>query len=322
MVKFGVIGAGKIAKSFCDACKGINENLYAIASRDLDKAKQFQAKYGFEVTYDSYESLCLDPNVTCVYIATPHALHYEHMKLALSNGKHILCEKSFTLNHHQAEEILKLAKEKNRFVMEAMWTRFLPVIQEVKKTIDRGEIGEIIQIDATFGFDAGGNYQSRVLDINMGGGALLDIGIYPITISNYFLGIPDSVESVVEMDSTGVDISEKITYFYPKAEANLKMSLKENLGVDAYLYGTKGYIHIPHFNSADFATIFNNNHKVIREIEHKHIVNGLEYEIFETIRCIKKKQLESMIMPHETTIEILRQMDVLRKEWNLKYPLE
>lgn len=322
MVRFGVMGAGKIASTFAISASGVGEHLYAIAARDLQRAEEFKKLHGFEVAYGSYEVMLSDPLVDCVYIATPHGLHYEHMLLALEHKKHILCEKAFTLNQKQALDVFEKAKKHKLFVMEALWTRFLPVIQEVKRSIERGDIGEIIQIDAAFCFNANLSDESRLAKKDLGGGALLDVGIYPITIANLFLGTPVAIESEVEFHHTGVDLSNKITYLYPSAEANLISSLGYEEPRDAFIYGTKGYIQIPHFNGAQQATIFDRNHKIIREIDHKHLVNGLEYEIFETVRCIKKKLLESPIMPHVTTLEILRQMDEIRAQWNLIYPQE
>jgi len=322
MVKFGVIGAGRIAATFSKAANGIQESLYAISSRDLEKAQDFAKKYGYEKAYGSYEAMLDDPEVTCVYIATPHGFHYEQMKLCLEKGKNILCEKAFTINLKQAEEILTLAKSKNLFVMEAMWTRFLPTILEVKKMIEEDAIGEIFQIEASFGFNSNHSLSDRLFNPLLGGGALLDIGIYPITLANLFLGVPDSIDTSCVLSTTGVDESNEIIYYYPEAKAILKSSFLEDISQDAYIYGTKGYFYIPNFHRAEVATWYNNNHKVVKVIEHKHIVNGMEYEIFEVVKCIKKKLSESRIMPHETTLEIMRQMDEIRDNWNLKYPQE
>lgn len=322
MVKFGVFGAGRIATTFSNAANGIHENLYAIASRDLEKAEKFAKDFKYEKAYGSYEALLEDPEVNCVYIATPHSFHYEQMKMCIEMGKNILCEKSFTLNSEQAKEIYKLAEQKKLFVMEAFWTRFLPTILEVQKLVEEDIIGDIFQIEANFGFSSEKKPSDRHLNPLLGGGALLDIGIYPITFANLFLGVPDSFDSNVFFHHSGVDTSEKITYFYPEAQAILNVSFMEDLGTEATIYGTKGYIYFPNFHSAEVATVYNNSHKVIKVIEHKHIVNGMEYEIFETVKCIKKKLLESPIMTHEASIEILRQMDEIRKSWNFKYPQE
>lgn len=322
MVKFGVLGAGRIAQTFCSAVIGINEHLYAVSSRDLTNAETFKKTYGFQKAYGSYEEMLSDPEVDCVYVATPHGMHFEHMKLCLEHGKHVLCEKAFTLNKKQAEQIFQLADKQHLFVMEAMWTRFLPTIQEVKRIVDSGLIGEVIQLEANFCFMRPIDPINRLFNKELGGGALLDIGIYPLTLANLILGIPDSFESVVTLADTGVDITEKITYFYPRATAVFNVSLVSEMPHDAYIYGTSGYIRIPNFHAADAAVVYNNNHKTIREIEHKHLVNGLEYEVFETVKCIRKHVHESEIMSHAMTLEILDQMDKLRATWGVKYPQE
>jgi dihydrodiol dehydrogenase / D-xylose 1-dehydrogenase (NADP) len=322
MIRFGVLGAGRIAHSFSAAASGIGEHLYAIASRDLAKAVELKNKYHYEVAYGSYQAMLADPLVDCVYIATPHALHYEQMIQTLQAGKHILCEKAFTLNANQAKNIFALAAKKKLFVMEAMWTRFLPTIQEVVKTVEKGDIGDVIQLDATFSFLGNADPEKRLANPALGGGALLDVGIYPITMANLILGSPTAVESEIVWSPTGVDLANKITYLYPESEAFLQSGFIEEQPRDAYIYGTTGYIQIPHFNGAERAIVFDRNHKIVRVIEHKHLVNGMEYEIFETVRCIKKKLLESAVMTHETTLEILRQMDEIRRQWNLVYPHE
>ncbi len=322
MVRFGIMGAGKIAHKFAQAIIGINEYLYAVASRDIGRAIEFQEKYNLEKAYGSYEALLADPKVDCIYVATPMAMHYEDMLLCLEAGKHVLCEKTFTLNYKQTEHIFQIAKAKNLFVMEAMWTRFLPTIQEVQKLVADGEIGDIISMEAFINLKLDFPPESRIYSKALGGGALLDVGVYPINLANMFMGIPDSFDTSVKLGPTGVDIDEKITYFYPHSHADLYASVVNDERKEAYIYGTKGYVHIPGFWYTETAIVYNNHHKIIKTIEHKHIVNGFEYEIFEAIKCIKKKWIESPIMPHKTSLEIMRQMDEIRKSWNLQYPGE
>ncbi len=322
MIRFGVVGAGRIAQTFSKAVKGTEESLYAIASRNIDKATQYQKDYGFEKVYGSYEALLEDPNVDCVYIATPHGLHYEHMMLALNHKKNILCEKSFTLNAKQTETVLNKAKENNLFVMEAMWTIFLPTIREVKKLVDSGVIGKITKIEAGFGFAIEDHRKDRLIDPKMGGGALLDLGVYPIHFANLFLGSPDHYETEVIMDPRGFDFSATYTFFYPGAKANLASSLAEQLDTTGYIYGTKGYIKIPDFWKAEQAFVYNQNNQLIRKIAHPHLVNGFEYEINEVARCLNENLKESPLLPHNITIEVMKQMDALKKTWGLKFPNE
>ena len=323
MLNFGVIGAGRIANTFCEAVRHHKGTLYAIASRDLKKAEHFKATYGFEKAYDSYEALLKDTKVACVYIATPHGLHYEHMLLALKHNKPILCEKAFTLNAKQAEEIFSIAKKKKLFVMEAMWSRFLPITKTLKTLIDDGIIGDIQSLEAQFCIAPQQNLSDRLFNPQLGGGALLDVGIYPINYANIFLGEPTSIKSNCTYTSTGVDLSETITYQYPNhVVAHLEASIGYDKPRIAKISGAKGWIYLPDFWRTETATIYDLNGQVIKTLTINHKVNGFEYQIDETIRCINEGLIESPIMPHSETLKILVQMDTLRKAWGIKYPQE
>jgi len=322
MVRFGVIGAGRIARIFCTAVNGIKGNLYAIASRDLAKAAEYMETYGFEEAYDSYDLLMKDPKVDCVYIATPHGLHYEHMMLALSHHKHVICEKPFTLNEKEAIEVFKLAKKNNCFVMEAMWTRFLPTILEVQRIVAEDIIGQITKIDVAFGFDVGPRRVGRLFDPLMGGGALLDIGVYSLTFAHIFLGSPISFETKADLSYHDYDMSNETIYTYKNAIANISSRLDKELENFGYIYGTKGFIKVDHFWMTEKAYLYNNDYELIRVIDYPHQINGFEYEIKAAISSIESGLLECPQMPHVTTLEIMRQMDELRSSWNLKFPQE
>jgi predicted dehydrogenase len=323
MIRFGVIGAGKIAQTFSTAMPHTNGILYAIASRNLDKAISYQEQYGYEKAYGSYEAMLKDPLVDCVYIATPHGLHFEHMMLALDYGKHILCEKSFTLNASQAKAVFEKARKSNVFVMEAMWTKYLPVILETKRLIDQGLIGHLQKMDVSFGFDAQHRRGSRLFDPAMGGGALLDIGVYVMTIATYFLGIPVHMNSTVQLDSTnGFDLSEDIHLHYPHANAHLKCSLLEKLDNMCTLTGTNGHVEIDDFWKAEHAKIFNQHHELIQEIHIPHPINGFEYQIQGVIDAINNHQLESTVITHQATLDVMELMDKLRTSWGLRFPNE
>ena len=322
MIRFGVIGAGNIAKTFSLAMKKTNGVLYAIASRDIHKSQSYKDTYGYEVAYGSYEEMVLDPLVDCVYIATPHGLHYEHMKLAIEHNKHVLCEKSFTINEKQAKEVIDLAHKHHVFLMEAMWTRFLPTIKRVQQKINEGIIGDIEKIKVTFGFNVIEKRKNRLFDPYMGGGALLDIGVYTITFAHIFLGEPQDVSSDAILENGQYDMSHQIYFTYPSAHAFLQSSLSEELSNNGYIHGTKGYVIIEKFWMADHAKIYDNYHRLIDEISYPHEENGFEYQIREVISCIQNKRLESQIMPHKMTLSIMKQMDALRKSWQLVFPQE
>jgi len=322
MVQFGVLGTGFIATKFSEAAQVTDSLLYGVASRSLEKSELFRKKYDFVKAYGSYEELLEDPNIDCVYIALPHGMHFEWLNKCIDHKKNVLCEKSFTLNHKEAEIIYKRAQENGLFIMEAMWTRFLPTIQEVKKAINQGEIGMITKIEANFGFHKGQTISERLLNPVLGGGALLDIGIYPITLANLILGAPLKIQSKAVFHDTGIDLSNQIVYHYANAVAYLDSSFVEDISTDAYIYGTKGMIKIPGFFATEEALVFDDRGVLQREIVHRHKKNGMEYEINEVIHCLQENLISSKVMSPSTSIEILRQMDEIRQSWNLKYPGE
>lgn len=324
MINYGVIGAGNIANTFCKAVNNaeLGAKLYAIGSRSLKKAENYKEEYGFEKAYGSYQELYQDKDVDIIYVATPHGLHYEQMLEILDYNKHILCEKSFTLNENQAKEVFDKAKEKNCFVMEAVWTRFLPTIRKVQEFINEGRIGDIVKIEADFCFKAEKEDEDRLFNPKLGGGALLDVGIYPITFANLFMGEPKKISSKVEKYHTGVDLTEEIHFTYPNGEAILHASLGENRPLKGLITGTKGTIDVKNFFYTEEAFVFDLNGTLINEIHIPHEVNGFEYEIKETVKCLNEGKLESDIMPHKETLSILRQMDQLRESWNFTYPQE
>ncbi len=322
MIRFGVIGAGRITRTFADAIKTTDAELYAIASRSQKKADTYKKDLGFTVAYGSYEAMLNDPKVDVVYVATPHGLHYEQMMMILDYNKAILCEKAFTLNEKEAKAVFSKAKAKNVFVMEAMWSRFLPTVQQVLKKVNEGIIGEMIKLEATFFINANSSDDDRIFNINLGGGALLDIGIYPLTFAHLFFGNPTKVMSNVEKHHTGVDITETIHYLYDNSEAVLKASFKKDESLDATLYGKHGKIHMPRFWMMEEAFIYDENDELIETIHFPHQVNGFEYQINEVIKRLTNNEIESKIMPHKTTLEILNQMDALRATWKVTYPNE
>lgn len=318
MVKFGVIGAGNIAKRFLTALNGLGIKPYAIASRTIEKAWRYQSEFNITKAYGSYEAMLKDADLKCVYIATPHSYHFDHMKLALNYGKHVLCEKPFTLNKKEALEIITLAKTNHLLVMEAMKTRFLPVIHAVKQHLDKGVIGEITKMEASFSTV---EKTERLYDNALGGGALLDIGVYPLTLAHDLFGELEYGDSTVTLKN-GVDIEETLYLKHDTIDITITLSMLTPLKKDATIYGTKGKIVIPHYSSANTAIIYNTNQDLIKRLNVPHQVNGFEYQIQSFIKTIEENTLENKTMPHQFTLIILSLMDQIRQEWNLVYPNE
>lgn len=323
-MKFAIIGAGQIAHKFAAALCATEGQPYAIASRSINKAKVFQKQHGFERAYGSYIEMLEDENVDVVYIATPHAFHYEHIVLSLDHGKHVICEKPFTLNARQAKTVFHQAKKKKLFIMEAMWTRVLPTIKEVYRLINEGSIGEIRHIEAEFCFIGDSEKTPRLNDPNLGGGALLDIGIYPIMLTHLFLGKPDTIDADTEFDkNTGVDLDESFTFSYPgNVQAELKVSFLEEKIITSTITGSEGKIIIPDFPGATDAFVYDANRCLTKKIHNPHRQNGFEYEIDEVIQSIESGQIESRLITHQSTLDRLAIMDDIREGWNLIYPRE
>lgn len=321
-MRFGIIGAGRIARTFAAALVAREIPIQAIASRSIGRARRFQKEFSVNKAYGSYEELYADPDVTVVYVATPHGLHEKQMLSILDYGKPILCEKAFTLNEEQARRVFKKAEEQGLFVMEAMWTRFLPVIQKIVKFVNDGMIGKVERVEASFCFESKADETDRLFAPDLGGGALLDVGIYPITFAHLFLGSPLSTKSDVTFGPTGVDIDETLYFHYPHAEAELRASIVKDDVREGIIRGTKGSIRVENFWMAERAYIYNTHDELIREIHLPHAANGMEYEAEEVIRCLQKGEKESRVMPHALTLDILSIMDDIRKQWRFKYPNE
>lgn len=299
---FGIIGAANIASRFCDAVNNIdNATVVAVGSCTPNKAKEFALKNNIESYYDGYEELVKRNDIDAIYIATTHNFHYENIMLALNNNKHVLCEKAFVLNKAQALEIFKIAKEKNLFCMEAMWSRFLPVILKAKEWIDTGRLGEIDMANFIIGFHSDENPEGRMRNPKLGGGAMYDIGVYAIELMQYL--IPEKiidVTSKLSYTKDGVDKVDNITIQFENCIAALQAVMTCEVQQALNIYGTKGRIYIenPHF--ADSCTLY--DRKGISETFYARRDNGFEYEIEELIRCVKDGKIESDIIPHKDTL--------------------
>lgn len=322
MINFGVIGPGHIAESFSAAAKKSKAKLYAVASRDIKKAIAFKNKYGFKVAYGDYESMMKDKKVDCVYIATPHSHHYEHMLMALKYNKHVICEKAFTVNAKQARHIFKIAKQKQLFVMEMTKIWFNPLYLELKRVIDKKTYGSIKKIEIYFERFLDPQKIDRIINPNLAGGALLDLGVYSISLVNMMLGAPDAISGKAKFYKTRVDHTHTLRFKYKNASAKLITSSNKEGKQEAIITLDKAIIKIPLFSRPEEVSVFNKQNKLLVSLKLAYKTNSLEHEIQEAIRCLDQKLLESPLLPHKQTIKIMEQMDTIRKSWNLKYPME
>ena len=323
MFKVGIIGAGWIADKMAEALAPLNEYcVYAIASRSLDKAQAFAQNWNIPKAYGSYEELVNDKEVDLVYIATPHSHHFPHTMLALEHGKPVLVEKAFTANAREAEILLETARSKGIFITEAIWTRYMPLSHKVKEIMESGIIGESRLLTATLCYMM--EFKERILRPDPCGGALLDLGVYALNFARMYFGT-DIVKTVsnCQLGTTGMDMQECISLSFADGKmANLQagtLCLNDRQGI---INGTEGYIRVDNINCPHVVEVYRNYELVARYTKPEDMVNGYEYQVYECRRCIKEGLLESPMMPHEETLSIMKQMDALRKEWGVVYPMD
>lgn len=320
-VKWGIIGAGTISRKFAsDLVQSENGELLAVASQTEGKSEKFAEEFNIPRAYNNYEEFLQDEEIEIVYIGTLHPMHKDCAIQCLQAGKAVLCEKPFTMDAKEAEEVIQVAKEHGVFLMEAMWTRYLPAIVQARQWIAEGKIGEVQMLTANFGFDAGWNPESRLLKKELGGGAMLDAGIYPISFASMIFGTqPISIKSSAYIGETGVDERFSALFEYENGKtAMLNSAVRLNMENDAHIYGTKGSIYLPHFLFGAGAHLKTANGEAV-EFKDNRTLNGYIYEAEEAMRCLREGKTQSDIMPLEETLEIMKTMDTLRQQWGLEY---
>ncbi len=321
-IRWGIVGAGNIANKFAKAIKNVEDaKLVAVASRGEQKGREFADRYDIENVFVGYEEMAKSDLVDAVYIATAHPFHKPCAELFMNAKKHVLCEKPVCVNASQATELFECAKKNGVFLMEAMWTRFLPAIKEAKKIIDSGEIGEVRGVKADFCYSVTPEEDGNIYNNAVAGGSLLDVGIYGLNFASVFLGDnPESITAVADVVD-GVDCQTNILMKYSNgAIASVSSAINTLKPETGYIYGTKGYITLPQFYGAQ--EIIVNVDGEERCIKKPSIGDGFEEEIIEVCNCISKGKTQSEVMPMEESIKILKQMDSIRNQINLRYPFD
>ena len=321
-IKWGILSTGHISNKFAIALALLPEaELVAVASRNLETAKQFAEKHNVPKAYANYEELANDPEIDVVYIGTPHTFHLENSVMCMRMGKAVLCEKALTINAAEAKEMVRVAREENVFLMEAMITRHVPLIKKVLKWIDDGRIGEVRMVKASR--CARGEFPpgARQLNPDLGGGSLLDVGIYVLSFASMIYKKPP-IEAVglCHIGDLGSDEQGVAVLKYDKGEmADLSYALRTAASNEAYILGTEGYIKVfDVFAVPTKASLFINRVEV-ETIEEPIIGNALNYEAEEVMRCLKAGLKESPLMPLDESVQIMEIMDHLRKPWGLVY---
>lgn len=323
MFRLGIIGAGWIADKMAEALAPLGDFcVWAIGSRSLEKAQEFARRWNVPRAYGSYEELVSDPEVDLVYVATPHSHHFEHAMLAIGHSKPVLVEKAFTANASQAGELLDAARSRGLFITEAIWTRYMPLSRKVKELMDSGIIGEPRVLTATLCYMM--EHKERIVRPELCGGALLDLGVYALNFARMYFGtdITATVSNVL-LGPTGMDMHECISLSYSGGRmANLQagaLCLNDRQGI---ISGTEGYIRVDNINCPERIEVWRDYELVQSFQRPEDMVNGYEYEVMECCECIRHGALESDMMPHAETLAIMRQMDALRAEWGVRYPMD
>ncbi len=323
MVKFTILAPGGIAAKMSYAVSGLKEVYkYAVASRSLERAEAFAKEWGYEKAYGSYEEMLCDPQVELVYVASPHSHHYEHAKMCIEAGKHVLVEKAFTVNAKQAKELITLAKEHKVLLVEAMWTRFMPARFLIDELIAQGTIGEIHSVTANLGYDI--KHKERLIKPELAGGALLDVGVYPIQFALMTVHSPvQKISSDVLLSENGVDMVNSVTITFENGVmAVLHSSMMNLTDREGIIYGENGRICVHNINNCEGITVYDKAGNKIKEIEVPTQINGYEYEVLSCIKAMEEGRLECEEMPHEETLRGMEILDTIRKQWGMKYPCE
>ncbi|HVU10915.1 MAG TPA: Gfo/Idh/MocA family oxidoreductase [Phototrophicaceae bacterium] len=323
-IRWGILGTGNIAHKFATGlCAADDAELVAVGSRTQEAADRFGDEFGAPRRHASYEALASDPGVDAIYISTPHPFHQPNTILCLENGKAVLCEKPFAINTGEAQTMIDLARSKHLFLMEAMWTRYTPVLVKVRELLDAGAIGDVRMLTADFGFRTDLNPKGRLFDLELGGGALLDVGIYPLSLASMIFGEPSKMVSVAHLGETGADEQNAILFQYPQGEiAMLSSATRTSMPQEAVIMGTQGTIRLPPewWHPQSFTLARPNRAPETFALPFR--ANGYEYEAMEVGDCLRAGKLESDVMPLAETLTLMRQMDVIRAEWGLVYPVE
>ena len=321
-LRIGILGAGNIAHRWMRDVHTVEEaEITCVGSRDAVRARSFAEKWGIPNAVEGYRALVEHPQVDAVYVATPHPMHCEHALLAMRAGKHVLCEKPAALNAAQLQQMQACAKECGLFLMEAMWTRLFPAVLRAKQLLAEGAIGALRAVRAQFCFDVPFDAASRLFAKELGGGALLDVGCYPIAFALDMFGCaPDQVAGVAEIGSTGVDEQNAISLRFPGGGvAMLASGVRAAMPVVAVLYGETGSLRIPNFYHPD-RLLLEHGGQAATVFHQPYVPEGFAFELRHMCECIQDGLLESPRMSHADSMAVMRVMDALRAQWGIVYP--
>lgn len=326
--RWGIVGLGKIARHFIHDLQLIdNVKIGAVASRTLEKAKIFAAEYGVPKAYGSYADLFADPDIDIIYIATPHDSHAKISIEAMNAGKHVLCEKPLGVNRKEVVEMVATAQKNQVFLMEAFWARFNPSIQAVSELIKNGAIGDVNYINVDFTYYREDTPDSRMLNMDLAGGSLMDMGVYPCFLAYLIFGKPEQILAAARFHETGADLQTSAIFKYKNGMANVMSGFASESDMVAKIYGTKGRIYLNRtWHETESYTIEMGNkadgNYTSETINLPTKGKGFTYEILECINCLQNGEVESKLWSHQNSLDLLSITDEIRNQIELKYPFE
>lgn len=325
-MKFAILGLGGIAVKMAETIIRMDGvELYAVSSRDAEKAEAFAKKYHAEKAYGSYDEMLKDEQIDLIYIALPHSHHCKWTKAAINAGRNVLCEKAFAVNEAEAREMIELAETKHVFLTEAIWTRYMPSRKIIDELLHKNTIGKIVSISANLGYRI--DTHERIINPELAGGALLDLTVYPLNFSSMVHG--DDIKAIhasCVMTDTGVDGQDNVMIQYADGcMASLFTTIYGLSNRMGLIVGTDGFIEVENINNPQEIRVYSSdrsNPELLQRIKVPEQISGYEYEVLACKDAIENGKLECPEMPHSETLEIMRQMDIIRKQFNITYPFE
>lgn len=322
-LKVGILGAGHIAQKMAITLMGMKEaELYAVAARELSRAEQFADEFHAQKAYGNYEALADDPDIDLIYIATPHSHHFGPARMCLLKGKPVLCEKAFTANAREAEELIRIAQEKQVFLAEAIWTRYMPFSRTIRELTESGIIGKPMMLTASLGYPIA--HKERIVRLELCGGALYDLGVYPINFALMTFGNDlEKITSTCMKNEAGVDMQNSITFTYRDGRMAVMQTTafcaSDRQGI---ISGDKGYLVIDNINNPQQAVVYNTDHQETGRYTCPPQITGFEYQVLEAAEAIRQGAIEPASMPHAETLRVMRMLDSLRQEWGIRFPMD
>lgn len=322
-LKVGILGAGHIAQKMATTLMGMKEaELYAVAARELSRAEQFANEFHAQKAYGNYEALADDPDIDLIYIATPHSHHFGPARMCLLKGKPVLCEKAFTANAREAEELIRIAQEKQVFLAEAIWTRYMPFSRTIRELTESGIIGKPMMLTTSLGYPIA--HKERIVRLELCGGALYDLGVYPINFALMTFGNDlEKITSTCMKNEAGVDMQNSITFTYRDGRMAVMQTTafcaSDRQGI---ISGDKGYLVIDNINNPQQAVVYNTDHQETGRYTCPPQITGFEYQVLEAAEAIRQGAIEPASMPHAETLRVMRMLDSLRQEWGIRFPMD